>query len=70
MKQVYLHLGLGVFWLLVAIWMGMTNGFDISVLIIGIVACVFFAAAYKALINPNQTHSSENLIQKCTKKRK
>ncbi len=68
MEQVFIHVGLGIFWVGVAVWMGMTNGFDASACVIALVGCVFFYSAFKCLINPKRK-KSDNLIQKLTKKK-
>jgi len=69
MNRVGLNIVLGTFWILVAIWMFISNKAEnqASVAVLVILGLMFYWAAYKIYLNPNLVkRDKKNLIQKMT----
>lgn len=69
MNRVGLNIVLGTFWILVAIWMFLSDKAEnqASVAVLVILGLMFYWAAYKIYLNPNLVKKNKkNLIQKMT----
>jgi len=69
MNRVGLNIVLGTFWILMGIWMFLSNKAEnqASVAVLIILGLMFYWAAYKIYLNPNLVKKNKkNLIQKMT----
>ena len=69
MNRVGMNIVLGTFWILVGIWMFLSNKAEnqLSAAVLIILGVMFYWAAYKIYLNPNLVKKNKkNLIQKMT----
>lgn len=69
MNRVGMNIVLGTFWILVGIWMFLSNKSEnqLSAAVLIILGAMFYWAAYKIYLNPNLVKKNKkNLIQKMT----